>query len=210
MDQAGENNFNTSETMLSARKAAEKLSCSPDYVSKLCREGKLDGVRENNVWVVSESSIEKFKKVREEARLARSLELSQQRKAENKAHQMELFATAEKKPLGGIASPFKGLFTFNRVGVAVASVLFFAAVAFAGTGSAVNGMLGVSPKSDTASVAQVQSPFFGNSPFAFFAALFAPKSTSIVATATDTPINSGSTVAQIRSTKRNRPGDLIP
>ena len=58
--------------LLSARKVALRLDCAPDYVTKLCREGKLDGVRLRNVWYVKESSIARFQSQRETARAARS------------------------------------------------------------------------------------------------------------------------------------------
>jgi hypothetical protein len=204
MEQSGKNNFNTNETLLSARKAAQRLSCNPDYVSKLCREGKLEGVRQDGAWMVSFASIAKFEKMREEARIARAEELSKLRKAESKAFQAELFSEA-KVALGEIASPAKGLFSFNRVGVVVGSMLFFAAFAFAGGSSSINGVFGAPDNTLSATVAKVDSPFFGNNPFAIFAALFTPKTAPVVATATSTDslVNSGNAIAQNAAPSQN-------
>jgi trimeric autotransporter adhesin len=80
----GKKIFSTNgELMLSAREAAERLSCAPDYVSKLCREGKLQGVQEQGVWLVEEESLVAFDKARELAKAARARELSEERRQES-------------------------------------------------------------------------------------------------------------------------------
>jgi hypothetical protein len=58
----------TGEPMLSARSAAKILSCAQDYVSKLCREGKLRGTQIQGAWFVEESSIQEYEVAREAAR----------------------------------------------------------------------------------------------------------------------------------------------
>ncbi len=68
--------------MLSVRAAAARLACAPDYIGKLCREGKLSGVLFNGAWFVYESSLDYFESTRDEARFARSEELSTLRKQE--------------------------------------------------------------------------------------------------------------------------------
>jgi len=70
------------QPMLSARAAAARFACAPDYIGKLCREGKLSGVQVNGAWFVHESSLDSFESSRQEARAARSEELSVLRKQE--------------------------------------------------------------------------------------------------------------------------------
>ena len=78
--------FDNGEPMLSAKKAAKHLQCAPDYVSKLCREGKLDGKRIDNAWFVSERSIVAFEKSRILAREERAKELAAERRKENELY----------------------------------------------------------------------------------------------------------------------------
>ena len=66
----------TGEPLLPARKVALRLKCSPDYVGKLCREGKLEGERIDGAWFVSPTSIERFEIVRTQARTTRAFELA--------------------------------------------------------------------------------------------------------------------------------------
>src|SRR3989338_7064085 len=70
------------QPMLSARAAAARFACAPDYIGKLCREGKLSGVQVNGAWFVYEASLASFESSRQEARSARSEELSFLRKQE--------------------------------------------------------------------------------------------------------------------------------
>src|SRR6185503_6199915 len=72
------------QSMLSARKAARLLKCAPDYIGKLCREGKLQGVRTKNAWFVSKESIRQFEETRDLAKAQRSSSLAQIRREENK------------------------------------------------------------------------------------------------------------------------------
>ncbi|HVY72513.1 MAG TPA: immunoglobulin-like domain-containing protein [Candidatus Paceibacterota bacterium] len=74
---------NTSELMLPARKAALLLKCAPDYISKLCREGKLIGKQVEGVWYVDPASISVFEENRVRAKARRSEVLAQQRRLEN-------------------------------------------------------------------------------------------------------------------------------
>src|SRR6266404_3446953 len=69
--------------LLSAKAASKRMKCAPDYVTKLCREGKLDGKFVDGAWLVSEVSIIAFEKIRKEAKAQRSKELAEQRKRES-------------------------------------------------------------------------------------------------------------------------------
>ncbi|MDO8518167.1 MAG: hypothetical protein Q7S26_02655, partial [bacterium] len=144
----------TGTAMLSARKAAKRLLCAPDYISKLCREGKLEGVREGNAWFVDEESIARFEQTRSAARVTRAQELSEQRRFENKTYQK-----LNHKRFG---SSFFG----NGIVAACMAGLLFSAVALAGS-VALSGrgvMLHGGTGNLSASLAQLQSPFFGTYP----------------------------------------------
>jgi hypothetical protein len=62
---------------LPARAAAKRLNYAPDYVARLCREGKLDCVHIGAAWFVQRNSLAAFKKTRASEKAARALELSQ-------------------------------------------------------------------------------------------------------------------------------------
>src|SRR4051812_12460333 len=73
-------------TMLSARKAAKVLDCAPDYVSRLCREGKLVGTRHQGAWYVEPASLSRYQLEREGARLQRAEALAAQRRSETREY----------------------------------------------------------------------------------------------------------------------------
>ena len=58
--------------LLPAKRAAELLSCAPDYIGKLCRDGKLEGQLVERVWYVEPDSVRVFEKSRQEAKANRS------------------------------------------------------------------------------------------------------------------------------------------
>src|SRR5580693_983075 len=78
---------NDGKPMLSARKTALRLHCAPDYVGKLCREGRLEGVQIKNAWFVDEQSIARFEENRLAARGQRSQELAHLRRQETREYQ---------------------------------------------------------------------------------------------------------------------------
>ncbi|TSC69618.1 MAG: hypothetical protein G01um101456_49 [Parcubacteria group bacterium Gr01-1014_56] len=149
--------------MLSARNAAKRLSCAQDYVSKLCREGKLRGTQIQGAWFVEETSIKEFELTRLVARKERSEELARLRKEESKQYRKEN-GIPEATPLAPEAS-VKRVFSFltttlnRKVALALGIMLLFGAVAFAGGA-------GYSERQNqiTAALAQVDSPFFGAHP----------------------------------------------
>src|SRR4051812_18938281 len=106
--------------LLSAREAAARLDCAPDYVTKLCRDSKLDGVRIKNVWYVKEGSISVFEAERAAAKIARSEELAQQRKLESENYQRENSSNSKRF----IKSAHKYA-NSHAVGFAVGSSLLF-------------------------------------------------------------------------------------
>jgi hypothetical protein len=75
------NSFYDARKMLTTKVAAKRLGCVPDYVSRLCRNGELHGVRINRDWYVNEESLRLFEQARSLRRDVRSNELSRQRRA---------------------------------------------------------------------------------------------------------------------------------
>src|SRR5665213_541009 len=116
------------ELLFSARKAAKRLSCAPDYVGKLCREGKLEGERIDNAWFVKESSISAFEKVRTEARELRSQGLAEERQREQERYRKNNGLPAPIKKIH--AAPYS---TFGRAAAfAFGGMFLFASLVFAG------------------------------------------------------------------------------
>jgi|GEM_PF-2886321 len=144
--------------MLSARKVAERLGCAQDYVSKLCREGKLAGKQIDGAWFIEQESISTFEKMREVAKIARAEALADQRRKENKEYQIQR------------AGEFKKQFFARAVG-AVRTGVFFAAgsalllgsVVFAGEHGKVNTVQETAAHTQQVgtSVAQHSALFFG-------------------------------------------------
>ncbi len=158
----------TGEPLLSARAAAKRLSCAPDYIGKLCREGKLVGIRQNNAWFVEPDSITAFEESRVAAKLERAKELSEIRKQESKQYReqsqetksllgaslIEVAAKVQKSSVSGAR------FHAHHFAVAVVASLFFGSLVFGGSALMErSGFAGGGPL--TASLSQLQSPFFG-------------------------------------------------
>jgi len=136
--------------MLSARSAALRLECAPDYVGRLCREGKLSGVRNSKGWFVDEESIVRFEAERAEARVEHSRKLSEIRREESKQ-----FQTANSLLP---ASVFGSLFNHHvRMGAlaALVGVLLLGSVSLGASGVFGGVPLG-------AALSQIDSPFFGS------------------------------------------------
>ena len=143
------------------------LHARPDYIGKLCREGKLECTREGNAWFVSEHSIHAFERTRQSARVERSKELAAQRRTEQEVYRKAAGLPAPKSlerapqaftTLGRYISTVHG----RGTAVALGALLLVVATAFAGVTVAPHGSnLGSAQHSDlTATLAQVPSPFF--------------------------------------------------
>src|SRR3989344_5593573 len=150
---------NDSPKTLSARAVAKRLDCGPDYVGKLCRNGKLAGQRVDGAWLVSEESVRRYQGTRERARKARSESLSSLRRREN-----EQFRKLVNPPLREAlrkvlySAPF-----------AVSVFALCAVLVFAGTFSSpylTGDRYTESEQGQTAALAHVESPFFGTQPVA--------------------------------------------
>jgi hypothetical protein len=66
--------------MLPAKAAAERLRYAPDYVTKLCRDGKLDCIQIGGEWYIARKSLSTFQETRELEKAARALNLSEVRR----------------------------------------------------------------------------------------------------------------------------------
>jgi hypothetical protein len=68
--------------LVSSKELAAKVGYSYDYISRLCRYGKIEGQKIGNVWFVNESSLRKFIAEQESLKADRCEGLSKQRKTE--------------------------------------------------------------------------------------------------------------------------------
>ncbi len=127
------------QPMLSARAAAARFVCAPDYIGKLCREGKLSGVQVSGAWFVYEASLDSFESSRQHARAARSEELSFLRKQELSSSG---FAPKKAAAVGFLVS-------------AVVGFIFVASVSIAHIAPFVQ------QEDISAAIGQLRSPFFG-------------------------------------------------
>ncbi|MEK7109484.1 MAG: hypothetical protein AAB919_03580, partial [Patescibacteria group bacterium] len=191
------------KTILSARKVAARLHCAPDYVSKLCREGKLKGELIDQAWFVEPKSIAAFEAARESSRLARSEELSHQRREElsDNGFVPKTASLARKVPLSSTAA----LASMAPMAFGVSTMSFAkTALACAAVGAALLGSVALThalpaaQPEQAAAVAQLNSPFFGaqmpkvsgdGSFFSWVASLFAPRPSSTIAQKT-APVSS--------------------
>jgi hypothetical protein len=135
------------------------LNCTSDYVTKLCREGKLEGVRIRNVWYVKESSIAKFQEERELTKVARSEELAEQRRKEQEEFSKQTATPAERL-----------VKRFTKTGNHYATVALVVLVLFVGVASAafLPSVAQIFSRFDSeknlGALGKIQSPFFGVEP----------------------------------------------
>ncbi|MCX6819768.1 MAG: helix-turn-helix domain-containing protein [Candidatus Adlerbacteria bacterium] len=121
--------------MLSARKVAERLGCAQDYVSKLCREGKLVGRQVDGAWFIEQESISVFEKMRDVAKVARAEALADQRRRENKEYKIQHAGEIKKQFFArAIGAARTGLF------FAAGSALLLGSVVFAGENGKAHGV----------------------------------------------------------------------
>lgn len=145
-------------TPLSSRDVARLLKCAPDYVSRLCRDGKLRGWQRDGLWVVDPSSIAEFQSARARAKEARKHELADLRRTENRLYQRE-HATGVTRLWHAVRS----LPLMTNVTLTLGALLLLVALVFASTliASQYSPRLGVRGGSISASISQAQSLFFG-------------------------------------------------
>lgn len=100
------------EELLSSKDAGKLLGYTHDYISKLCREGKMNGVQKGRVWYVTEKEVKAFQQ-RHEAELAeKKAQLSQKFSEIRSQHETKrlqnpsLETSIEEKVEEKISSPF--------------------------------------------------------------------------------------------------------
>ncbi len=59
-EQIKTNPTHSTKDLISSKDAAQKVGFTSDYISKLCRFGKISGKKVEAVWYVDESSLDKF------------------------------------------------------------------------------------------------------------------------------------------------------
>jgi hypothetical protein len=146
-------NSNSLARFVSAKDAAKKLKCAPDYVGKLCREGVLTGVQVERVWYIDPASIAVFELQRAEAKVVRSRELAELRRKESQES-----ATIPPRKVALNRFVFSNSLAIGTIAV------FFLLVLSTGAHTVMQRSIGVESASGlaiTASIAQVDSPFFG-------------------------------------------------
>ncbi len=140
------------DPMLSARKAALRLRCASDYVSKLCREGKLDGQLVDGQWFVAPASIKAFEEARIRAKQERSQQLAEQRRKENFEYKKTYGSFGTRTLLRA-----RALAVSAPIGAIAGGAMLFGAVVFAST-------MHTPAHSQLASVSSAESAFFGTQP----------------------------------------------
>jgi hypothetical protein len=155
--------------MFSTRHAAKVLGCAPDYIGKLCREGKLQGIRVKNAWFVTAESLEEFEVERAYTRTLRAEELRTQRKKENEENRFVPDNAEEVSPRVHAAPVYAHMqrsLVPKSLSFVLGVVLLFGSTLFAFGGMSEQSLLGRGVGQLAASLAQLQSPFFGVHPVA--------------------------------------------
>ncbi|KKW37446.1 MAG: Transcriptional regulator [Candidatus Adlerbacteria bacterium GW2011_GWB1_54_7] len=134
--------------MISTRRAAERLHCAPDYIGKLCREGKLNGTLAEGTWFVELSSIAVFEVERRQLRAARAQKLSETRKEEALSYKFQNGGAITR-----LALRARRVAPSGAIVALCASLVMGVSLAFASAA--------VSGPNLSAAIAQINSPFFG-------------------------------------------------
>ena len=206
--------------MLSTKHAAQALNCAPDYIGKLCREGKLEGTRVRNAWFVSADSLARFEAERDYSKALRAEELRNLRRSEIEEYRSagEYVHVPEEDIWDAPFTQKKytpqtsNNFTSLKGATFVFGVIFlFSSVVFAGGGFANTSVVGQNVRQMAAALAQLESPFFGTRPTAiefqvtenkpsfftrFFAFLFEPSAPKVADTLPVRPVPVTSAPAQ--------------
>ncbi|MDB5266126.1 MAG: hypothetical protein JWM39_839 [Parcubacteria group bacterium] len=101
--------LNLDQHLLSTKDASALSGYNADYLSRLCRSGKIAGTQIGRTWLVNSESLQQFVREQEERKQQISSELSQSREKEYQHAQKNTPARAEKKSkstIGAVRSPF--------------------------------------------------------------------------------------------------------
>ena len=128
--------YRTSRGLISVKEAGKSVNYTPDYVSKLCREGLVSCERSGREWLVDLASLKKFAEIKKAEEASRLLLLSGQRSeayAQNtKKSGLALFAFPTKKKNSHpslLASTLAGLSVF-LVAFLIVYLSMFSAIPF--------------------------------------------------------------------------------
>jgi hypothetical protein len=125
--------LNLEQNLLSTKDASALSGYNADYLSRLCRSGKIAGTQVGRTWLVNRESLESFVREQEERKQQISTELSQVREKE---YQQAQKTTAKKnvkeakRATQAVRSPFASLVRTPAVAF-VLSVLIMATSAYA-------------------------------------------------------------------------------
>ncbi|MDP2157516.1 MAG: helix-turn-helix domain-containing protein, partial [Nitrospirota bacterium] len=82
-----------STILLSSIEAAEIAEVTSGYITRLCREGKLEGVRKDGLWYVEKAVLARYLKIIQAEKTARAERLAKERLAEYRMHVPEKSAS---------------------------------------------------------------------------------------------------------------------
>ncbi|MDB5237038.1 MAG: hypothetical protein JWL88_140, partial [Parcubacteria group bacterium] len=122
--------------LLPTKDAAALSGYNADYLSRLCRSGKIAGTQVGRTWLINRESLEQFVREQEERKQQISAELSQTREKEYKHAQRGAparMARVQKEAAGGpVLSPFTA-FVRTPAAALFLSILIMATSAYAAT-----------------------------------------------------------------------------
>jgi fibronectin-binding autotransporter adhesin len=126
--------LNLEQTLLSTKDASALSGYNADYLSRLCRSGKIAGTQVGRTWLVDRNSLEQFVREQEERKRAISNELSQTREKEYQQAQKSIPAIRAARVIAKrpVRSPFTKLLRQPMVAF-VASFFILATSVYAGT-----------------------------------------------------------------------------
>jgi len=139
---------NSGEPMLSARAAAKILSCAPDYIGRLCREGEIEGERINGAWYVSQQSLGAFKQERIFKAQRRAQELSRLRREENEQYRQSTGQSPAPRRSAASTVSFWARMTMRQI-----AIVGITAVFLLGSSALLASGRGASPRTLPANVA---------------------------------------------------------
>ncbi len=82
-------------SLLSSKEAGKLLGYTHDYISKLCREGKMNGTQKGRAWYVTEEEVFAFKERHEEELNQKKAELSQKFSEMRSKHESERIVSGD-------------------------------------------------------------------------------------------------------------------
>ena len=96
------------QKLISTKEASEKSGYNQDYLSRLCKSGKIKASQFGRVWLVNESSLMQFMRSQEKQKAEAARKLSKDREREyQRIQQSKILATQVAQPKNvAVPSPF--------------------------------------------------------------------------------------------------------